>query len=134
GTFGDGSAVSTLQNPTHTYQSSGTFSYSLAVSDASSGRATASGTVSAVIPPLRFLETDVSWSGAGNLDIALAPTTGGQVVPNTRVDAGCEATTNRTERKVFSSVPAGTYNVTVSALTCGAGTPATITGIVSAIS
>lgn len=132
-TFGDNTATSTLQNPAHTYQNAGTFTYSVTVGDSANGRATASGSVTVSIAPLRFLEADVSWSGVGDLDIALLNPGGTSV--GTRVPAGCESTGNRTERVILQTPAAGTYTITVKAASCpGATNPTSISGVVSGIS
>lgn len=82
------------------------------------------------IPPLRFVQADVSWSGAGNVDMQLLNPSGqavGQTIP-----AGCESTANRTERVVLQGVlPTGTYRVVLTGISCGAGTPSTISAVVS---
>ena len=49
-----------------------------------------------------------------------------------RVPAGCESTTNRTERVVLQgTIAAGTYRVTLTGNSCGSGTPTMISAVVS---
>jgi hypothetical protein len=82
------------------------------------------------IPPLRFVQADVSWSGSGDVDLQLLGPGGASV--GQRVPAGCESTANRTERVVLQgTIPAGTYRVVLNANSCGPGTPATISAVVS---
>jgi hypothetical protein len=82
------------------------------------------------IPPLRFVQADVSWSGAGDVDIQLLGP-GGQSVGQ-RVPAGCESTANRTERVILQgAITAGTYRVVLTGNSCGAGTPTMISAVAS---
>src|SRR5262249_45019522 len=50
--FGDGSAVSTAQNPSHTYSTAGTYTATLTVTDSSSPVKTASSTVTITASPI----------------------------------------------------------------------------------
>src|SRR5262249_27646524 len=50
--FGDGSAVSTAQNPSHTYNKAGTYTAKLTVTDGSSPAKTASSSVSITATPI----------------------------------------------------------------------------------
>lgn len=81
------------------------------------------------IPPLRFLEVDASWSGAGDVDVRLIGPSG---VVGQRFPAGCESSANRTERVVLQSPAAGQYRVELEGKACpGAATPSTIAAVVS---
>jgi PKD repeat protein len=51
--FGDGSAVSTAQNPSHTYSAAGTFNATLTVTDSSSPAETATSSVSITASPIQ---------------------------------------------------------------------------------
>jgi hypothetical protein len=55
----------------------------------------------------------------------------GQAV-GTTLPAGCESTSQRTERVLLQgTIPSGTYQVMLSAKSCGAGTPASIAVVLS---
>lgn len=82
------------------------------------------------IPPLRFVQAEVSWSGSGDVDVQLLNPSGQSV--GQRVPAGCESTANRTERVVLQgAIPAGNYRVVLTGISCGAGTPSMISAVVS---
>jgi hypothetical protein len=81
--------------------------------------------------PFQFIEAEATWSGPGNVDIRIDASQAGQP---TRIEAGCESTTNRTERIVLQgrSVPAGHYQVKIKATRCPGDTgPDSITTLVS---
>ncbi len=80
--FGDGSAASTAQNPSHTYSAAGTFNATLTVTDSSSPAKTATAvattTVNAVGNPLAATASAVPTSGQIPLTVAFSGTgTGG---------------------------------------------------------
>jgi len=82
------------------------------------------------IPPLRFVQAEVTWSGLGDIDLQILDGSNqsvGQLSP-----AGCESTAGRTERVLlqFASLVPGTYRVVVTGKSCGAGTPASIPAVV----
>ena len=81
-----------------------------------------------VIP--RFLEAEVTWSGVGDIDVQMLGPSGqpvGQTFP-----AACESTSSRTERVILQgSLAAGTYRIVIKGNSCGVGTPATISAVVS---
>jgi hypothetical protein len=82
------------------------------------------------IPPLRFVQAEASWSGSGDIDVQLLNPSGQSV--GQRVPAGCESTANRTERVVLQgAIPAGTYRVVLTGVSCGAATPSMISAVVS---
>ncbi len=91
---------------------------------------TSTPTPTPTVPPLRFVQADASWSGSGDVEIhVIGP--GGQEVGQ-RFPAGCESTSNRTERVVLQgALPAGTYRVDLEGRSCAAGTPASIAAIAS---
>jgi hypothetical protein len=81
------------------------------------------------IAPLRFVEADASWSGAGDVDVRLIGPSGavGQTFP-----AGCESTANRTERVILQSPAVGQYRVELEGKACpGVATPPSISAVVS---
>ncbi len=82
------------------------------------------------VPPLRFVQADVSWSGSGDVELHVFNPSGQEV--GQRFPAGCESTANRTERVILQgALPAGTYRVELEGRSCGAGTPASISAIAS---
>jgi hypothetical protein len=82
------------------------------------------------IAPLRFVEADASWSGAGDVDVRLIGP-GGMAVGQT-LPAGCESTANRTERVILQAPPNGQYRVELEGKGCsGQAAPATISAVVS---
>jgi hypothetical protein len=81
--------------------------------------------------PFQFVEAEATWSGPGNVDIRIDATQAGAPV---RIEAGCESTTNRTERTVLQgrSVPSGHYQIKLKATRCPGDTgPDSITTLVS---
>jgi hypothetical protein len=79
---------------------------------------------------LRFVQADASWSGSGDVEIHVIGPSGQEV--GQRFPAGCESTSNRTERVVLQgALPAGTYRVDLEGRACAAGTPASIAAIAS---
>ena len=82
------------------------------------------------VPPLRFVQADVSWSGTGDVELHVFNPSGQEV--GQRFPAGCESTANRTERVILQgALPAGTYRVDLEGRSCGAGTPASVSAIAS---
>jgi len=82
------------------------------------------------VPPLRFVQADVSWSGTGDVELHVFNPSGQEV--GQRFPAGCESTANRTERVILQgALPAGAYRVELEGRSCGAGTPASISAIAS---
>jgi hypothetical protein len=76
-------------------------------------------------PLFTFIEADATWSGDGDVDVQILDPTGTPVGVTT--PAGCESTTQRTERVLLQGVLApGTYKVMLTGKTCDAATPATI--------
>ena len=93
--------------------------------------ATPTPTPTAVLP--KFVEAEATWSGLGDVDIALLDSAGQPVQGAQRVPAGCESTGSRTERVVIqgTSVKPGSYQVQLSGKSCGTGTPATISTLLT---
>lgn len=94
---------------------------------------TPSPTATPVDISFRFVQAEGTWSGPGDVDVAILdasnqPVPGAQTFP-----AGCESTASRTERFVMqgSSLRAGTYRVQLTAKTCGPGTPTSISTLVT---
>jgi hypothetical protein len=79
--------------------------------------------------PFVFVEADATWSGMGDVDVQVLNSSGQPV--GTPLPAGCESTNQRTEHVVLQGPPAGTYRVVLSAKSCGAGTPSSISVVVS---
>ncbi len=80
----------------------------------------------------RFISAEATWSGPGDVDVQILDPNGqpiGQVVP-----VGCEPTTSRTERVIVQGViPSGAFQVRLTGNSCGEGTPAQITTILTVI-
>jgi hypothetical protein len=81
--------------------------------------------------PLRFVQAEVTWSGLGDIDIQVlnaSNQTVGQTFP-----AGCESSASRTERVVLegAALANGTYHLVLTGKTCGSGTPAAISTVVT---
>src|SRR5260370_20748470 len=73
--FGDGSATSTLQNPSHTYNSAGTYTAALTVTDSSSPVKTATSSVTITASPIAATPPDAPTgltASAGNGQISLS--------------------------------------------------------------
>ncbi len=80
---------------------------------------------------LRFAQAEVTWTGEGDIDIQIlnaANQVVGQPFP-----AGCESTATRTERALLqgSTLVAGQYRIVLIGKACSAGTPASITAVVT---
>ena len=80
----------------------------------------------------RFVEAEATWSGPGDIDVLLLDATG-QTVSSQTVPAGCESTASRTERVVLQGTTArpGGYQVRLTGKTCGPGTPASISTLLT---
>jgi len=81
--------------------------------------------------PLRFIDAAVTWSGVGNVDVEIRDPNNQSV--GTRIPAGCESTSSRTEHVLLQGVLApGTYRVMLTADNCGStGAPSSIVTAVS---
>jgi hypothetical protein len=79
--------------------------------------------------PVSSIIADATWSGLGDVDVQVLDPNGQSVGVN--LPAGCESTAQRTERVLLQGAAPGNYRVTVSAKSCGIGTPASIAAVVS---
>ena len=80
--------------------------------------------------PNRFIQAEATWSGLGDVNVRVLDPSGNEV--GQRLPANCESTASRTERVVVQgTVPSGTYRVTLEGLSCGPGTPTSITTILT---
>jgi PKD repeat protein len=116
--FGDGSATSTVQNPSHTYSSAGTFTATLTVTDASSPAKTATATVttavSAVGNPLAATVTASPSSGQIPLTVAFSGTaTGGSPPYSYGWDFGDGSATSTAQNPSHTYSSAGTFTATL---------------------
>jgi PKD repeat protein len=115
--FGDGSAASTAQNPTHTYTAAGTYTATLTVTDAASPAHTATSTVTttvnAVGNPLAASASATPTSGQVPLSVAFTGTgtggTPGYTYSWTFGDGGTSTAPNPS----YTYNTAGTYTATL---------------------
>ena len=112
--FGDGSAASTVQNPSHTYSNAGTYTATLTVTDSSSPAKTATAnvtiTVSAVGNPLKATASAVPSSGQVPLNVAFTGSAAGGTPPYSyswNFGDGSAASTAQNPSHTYSN--AGTY-------------------------
>ena len=128
--FGAGSATGATTS--FTYQSAGTFSVSLTVTDGKGGTVTNANVASIKVDPQgtpQYLTGLASWSGDADLDVRIAGPGGIDVATQTggrKLPAGCTVG-NRTESVIYEGnrLPFGTYTLYVKhAATC-TGSPAT---------
>jgi PKD repeat protein len=116
--FGDGSAISTAQNPSHTYNSAGTYTATLTVTDSSSPAKTATSTVtttvSAVGNPLAATASATPTSGQVPLNVAFTGTATGATPPYSyswNFGDGSATSTSQNPSHTYNS--AGTYTATL---------------------
>ncbi|HEY4228908.1 MAG TPA: hypothetical protein VGO79_01985, partial [Thermoanaerobaculia bacterium] len=80
----------------------------------------------------RFIDVEATWSGLGDVDVQVLDPNGqavGQVVP-----VGCDSTASRTERVVVQGdIASGTYQVRLTGKSCGDGSPAQITTLLTVL-
>jgi PKD repeat protein len=93
--FGDGSAASTLQNPSHTYNSAGTYTATLTVTDSSTPAKTATSTLTITASPIAGTPpgaptglTASAGNGQVSLSWAAPASNGGVSITNYRVYRG----------------------------------------------
>jgi PKD repeat protein len=116
--FGDGSALSTVQNPSHTYNSAGTYTATLTVTDSSTPAKTATSTatitVSAVGNPLAATASGTPTSGQVPLNVAFTGTATGGTPPygySWNFGDGSAPSTAQNPSHMYNS--AGTYTATL---------------------
>jgi PKD repeat protein len=116
--FGDGSATSTAQNPSHTYSTAGTYTATLTVTDSSSpaktATATATVTVSAVGNPLAATASATPTSGQVPLNVTFTGTaTGGSPPYSYSWNFGDGSATSTAQNPSHTYSTAGTYTATL---------------------
>jgi PKD repeat protein len=116
--FGDGSAASTAQNPTHTYGTAGTYTATLTVTDSSSPRKNASAnvtvTVSAVGSPLTASASANPTSGQIPLNVAFTGSgSGGSPPYSYSWNFGDGSAASTAQNPTHSYNTAGTYTATL---------------------
>ena len=115
--FGDGSATSTAQNPSHTYNSAGTYTATLTVTDSSSPVKTATSTVtttvSAVGNPLTATVSANPTSGQVPLTVAFTGTGTGGTPPYSYSWNFGDGSTSTAQNPSHTYNTAGTYTATL---------------------
>jgi PKD repeat protein len=128
--FGDGSAASTAQNPSHTYNSAGTFTATLTVTDhstpAKTATATVAVTVSVVGNPLAATASATPTSGQVPLTVAFTGTATGGTPPYSyswNFGDGSAVSTAQNPSHTYNS--AGTYTAALTVTDSAAKTATT---------
>lgn len=129
--FGDGTGAGTGSPLTHVFRQVGTFAVRATVTDSKGVSQGANVSVTTTgAPPLLFLEADVTWSGAGRIDLRLLSPSGQSV--GTSYPVACGGTGTRTARVVLQAAPSGNYSLSATSDACG-GTAKSILGAFSAV-
>jgi PKD repeat protein len=118
--FGDGSAVNTTQNPSHTYETAGTYTATLTVTDSASPADTATATVqitvSAVGGQLTATATASTPSGQIPLTVDFTGSASGGTPPYSYLwNFGDGSATTTAQNPSHTFTTAGTYTVTLTA-------------------
>ena len=116
--FGDGSAASTTQNPSHTYTSAGTYTATLTVTDSASPAHTATSsvnvTVGSVGQPLAASASAAPTSGQVPLNVAFSGTaTGGTPAYSYSWNFGDGSAVSTAQNPSHSYTSAGTFTATL---------------------
>ncbi|MEU5432475.1 PKD domain-containing protein [Streptomyces sp. NPDC020719] len=116
--FGDGSAASTAQNPSHTYSTAGSYTATLTVTDSASPAHTATSTValnvSAVGNPLAASASAAPSSGQVPLNVSFTATaTGGTPAYSYSWDFGDGSAASTTQNPNHTYSTAGSYTATL---------------------
>jgi PKD repeat protein len=127
--FGDGSAASTLQNPSHQFPSVGTYTVTLTVTDGASVTATSTVTITVTLQPLTPSATATPSSGLAPLDVAFTGSAVGGNPPYTSYswDFGDGVGTSTQQNPTYTYPLPGTYTVTLTVTDSTTPTPVTAT-------
>ena len=115
--FGDGSATSTTQDPSHTYTTPGTYTATLIVTDSSSPANTATSeviiTVNSVGGSLAATASGAPTSGSAPLAVSFTGSATGGTAPYTYSWEFGDGSTSSAQNPSHTYTAAGTYNVTL---------------------
>jgi PKD repeat protein len=111
-TFGDG-AVSTVQNPGHTYTAPGTYTVGLTVTDAGGRKASAATLDISVSPALGLTDSASTAGGDASLAVNFTSTPSGGLAPYGYVWSFGDGATATTQNPSHTYTAAGTYGVTL---------------------
>jgi PKD repeat protein len=112
--FGDGTAASTSQNPSHVYASAGTFTATVTVSDSAAHTATASApTVTVNLAPLTAVASANPTAGDAPLTVAFTGSAGGGTAPYSYAWAFGDTSTSTSQNPSHAYSAAGSYTATL---------------------